>query len=274
MKKKMLYMGLILLFIIFLIVGIPLLINESYKLGCGYITVWSGEDVLGYYGSVLGSIIAVATLTITIIFTRKQIQRESYLTNENNKWSKIESVFADILDGINPIRPLKETMDNGFTDPAKATNILQKYQMNCQMAVDQLNAHLNMVDYPKVKKLIDEITKASDVFFKTTQAQIDNYIKLRDLQHRSVAERMLNLEKTRPGSFSEQELSDSKTMIEKTNNIIYTDIENDLRTLTAEIVREYETTYKELLKCKGATFETINLEVQQTADNMLKFRVR
>ena len=274
MKKKIFYSVIVLLFAIFLIVGVPLIINNCYLENDGYITVWGGDDVLGYYGSVLGSIIAVATLTITIIFTRKQIQRESYLSNENNKWAKIESVFADILDGINPIRPLKETMDNGFTDPAKATNILQKYQMNCQMAVDQLNAHLNMVDYPKVKKLIDEITKASDVFFKTTQAQIDNYIKLRDLQHRSVAERMLNLEKARPGSFSEQELSDSKTMIEKTNNIIYTDIENDLRTLTAEIVREYETTYKELLKCKGETFETINLEVQQTADNMLKFRVR
>lgn len=271
MKKKMLYMGLS-LFVIFLIVGVPLLINESYKSGCGYITVWGGEDVLGYYGSILGSVIAVVTLAITIIFSRKQIQRESYLSNENNKWAKIESIFADILDGINPIRPLKETMDNGFTDPAKATNILQKYQMNCQMAADQLNAHLNMVDYPKVKQLIDGITKASNIFFKTTQAQINNYIKLRDLQHRSVAERMLNLEKDRPGSFSEQELSDSKILIEKTNNIIYTDIENDLRTLTTEVVREYETTYKELLKCKGATFKTINLEVQQTADNMLKFK--
>ena len=273
MKKKIIY-GIIFLFSIALVFGVPIIINECYLKNDGYITVWGGDDVLGYYGSILGSVIAVATLTITIIFTRKQIQRESYLSNENNKWAKIESVFADILDGINPIRPLKETMDNGFTDPAKATNILQKYQMNCQMAVDQLNAHLNMVDYPKVKKLIDEITKASDVFFKTTQAQIDNYIKLRDLQHRSVAERMLNLEKDRPGSFSEQELSDSKTMIAKTNNIIYTDIENDLHTLTAEVVREYETTYKELLKCKGATFETINLDVQQIADNMLKFRVR
>lgn len=46
---------------IFLIVGIPIIINECYKANCGYITVWDGADVLGYYGAILGSIIAVAT---------------------------------------------------------------------------------------------------------------------------------------------------------------------------------------------------------------------
>ena len=64
---------------IFLIVGIPIIINECYKANCGYITVWDGADVLGYYGAILGSIIAVATLAITIVFTKKQIQRDSFL---------------------------------------------------------------------------------------------------------------------------------------------------------------------------------------------------
>ena len=63
---------------IFLIVGIPIIINECYKANCGYITVWDGADVLGYYGDILGSIIAVATLAITIVFTKKQIQRDSF----------------------------------------------------------------------------------------------------------------------------------------------------------------------------------------------------
>lgn len=52
---------------VFLIVGIPLIINESYKANCGYITVWDGADVLGYYGTILGAAIAVVTLAATII---------------------------------------------------------------------------------------------------------------------------------------------------------------------------------------------------------------
>ena len=59
---------------IFLTVGIPIIINECYKVNCGYITVWDGADVLGYYGAILGSIIAVATLVITIVFTKSKFK--------------------------------------------------------------------------------------------------------------------------------------------------------------------------------------------------------
>lgn len=103
----------------FLIVGVPIIINECYKANCGYITVWSGADVLGYYGAILGSTIAVVTLVITIIFTKKQIQRESFLTNETEKWDKLKEIFLQMLSDINPMRVLKNVMDNGVADPAK-----------------------------------------------------------------------------------------------------------------------------------------------------------
>ena len=75
---------------ILLIVGVPLIINECYKANCGYITVWDGADVLGYYGTILGAAIAGLTLVATIIFTKKQIQRDSYLRLETDKLSKLE----------------------------------------------------------------------------------------------------------------------------------------------------------------------------------------
>ena len=127
----------IVIVIIILIIGVPIIINECYKLNCGYITVWDGTDVLGYYGTILGSVISVATLVITIRFTKKQIQRESYLQNEREKLSNLKSIFLEILDSINPILTLKNVIDNGFNDPSKAINILQKYQMNCKTACDQ-----------------------------------------------------------------------------------------------------------------------------------------
>ena len=123
---------------IFLIVGIPIIINECYKANCGYITVWDGADVLGYYGAILGSIIAVATLAITIIFTKKQIQRDSFLKNENEKWDRLKAIFMQTLSDINPMRVLKDVMDNGITDPTKAINLLQRYQLDCKIANDIL----------------------------------------------------------------------------------------------------------------------------------------
>lgn len=96
---------------IFLIVGIPVIINECYKANCGYITVWDGSDVLGYYGTILGSVIAVISIIVTIAFTKKQIQRDSFLKNENEKWDKLKAIFLQILNNINPMRVLKDVMD-------------------------------------------------------------------------------------------------------------------------------------------------------------------
>ena len=58
-----------------LVFGIPILINECYKHG-SYITMWEASDALSYYGAILGASIAVGTLAVTILFTRKQIDSE------------------------------------------------------------------------------------------------------------------------------------------------------------------------------------------------------
>ena len=62
-----------------LIVGVPIIINECYKTNSGYMTIWGAADALSYYGTILGSLVAVATVVVTILFTYKQIQRDSYV---------------------------------------------------------------------------------------------------------------------------------------------------------------------------------------------------
>ena len=162
MSKKTKF--LVVLGAVFLVVGIPIIINECYKADCGYITVWDGSDVLGYYGTILGSVIAVISIIVTIAFTKKQIQRESFLKNEDEKWNRLGEIFLQILNDINPMRVLKDVMDNGFTDPTKAIHLLQRYQLDCKMANDLLNVHLNMSDYPKFKELIDGIATTAEYF--------------------------------------------------------------------------------------------------------------
>ena len=113
--------------VIIFVVGVPIIINECYKSNSGYTTLWSAADVLSYYGTILGALVAITTIIVTIGFTRKQIWREGFLKNEIEKWSKIEGVFAVALDAINPIRPMNEAMDTGMTDPSTAIIAFQKY---------------------------------------------------------------------------------------------------------------------------------------------------
>ena len=257
---------------IFLIVGIPIIINECYKANCGYITVWDGADVLGYYGAILGSIIAVATLAITIVFTKKQIQRDSFLKNETEKWSKIEQTFTGVIDEINPIQVMKDTMDNGITDPGKAMNILHKYQLTCEMAGDQLKGCLSSKDYPYVKHLIDSIVSATKQFVALSQKQINQYSKLLSLKQREVAEKAIEIERQRPGSFSQSDIDEHIKVLEKTKDIKFDSIQMELCLFINETVSISNDVYKPLFEVKNKVFEEINTEVQQRADDILRLR--
>lgn len=262
---------LIILGAVFLIVGIPVIINECYKANCGYITVWDGSDVLGYYGTILGSVIAVISIIVTIAFTKKQIQRESFLKNEDEKWNRLREIFLQILNDINPMRVLKDVMDNGFTDPTKAIHLLQRYQLDCKMANDLLNVHLNMSDYPKFKELIDGIATTAGYFVGISQKEIDQYSDLRIWQHKDTAQEMLRIEKEHPGSFPEDHVALNEEVIEKIKTISYENINLQITQLNTEFVQAYEEKYRALLQLTGSTFEAIAIGTQRQADSMLSF---
>lgn len=69
----------IIVWIFLFTIVIPIAINESYKHGVIYITKWDAADVLSYYGTILSVAATVIAMAITIAFTRKQINRDSYL---------------------------------------------------------------------------------------------------------------------------------------------------------------------------------------------------
>ena len=256
---------------IFFIIGIPVIINECYKANCGYITVWDAPDVLGYYGTVLGSVIAVISIIVTIVFTKKQIQRDSFLKKENEKWDRLREIFLQILNDINPMRVLKDVMDNGFTDPTKAIHLLQRYQLDCKIANDLLNVHLNMSDYPKFKELIDGIATTAEYFVDVSQKEIDQYSDLRIWQHKDTAQEMLRIEKEHPGSFPEDHVALNEEVIEKIKTISYENINLQITQLNTEFVQAYEEKYRALLQLTGSTFETIAIETKRQADSMLSF---
>lgn len=267
--RKIIHIVLIILGATFTIIGIPIIINECYKANSGYTTVWNGADVLGYYGSILGSVIAISTLAITIVFTKKQIQRDNFIKNETEKWAKVEGVFATVLDDINPIRVMKDTMDNGLTDPEKATYILQKYQLTCEMAGDQLTVCLSAKDYPFVKPFVDSIINATKQFVAISQKQIDQYLNLLSLNQRKLAEQAIKIHNQNPDTFSKKDIRKHLETIERTKDIKLDTIKMELCSLINETVSINQSIYKPLLQAKNELFESVNTDIQKRADEIL-----
>lgn len=272
--KKIIKIIIFIIVLCFVVFGIPIIIIECYKVDSGYITTWDASAMLGYYGSILGTSITVITLVATISFTKKQIQRESYLKTENEKWNKLKTIFLDILTNINPIVVLKDVMDNGFINPTKTINILHRYQMNCKSSTDLLNAHLNMNDYPKVKHLIDKIIKMAEEFVNISAEEIEQYSNYLILQHKDSAFQMIEIEKKHPGSFSSEHLATNKEVIEKLKTINGDEINSKLQFLNSEFIRVYGSEYINLLKEIGSTFEILEVETMKEADDLLNFNVK
>lgn len=86
------FIGIILAFLLF---GVPIIINESYKLNGSYITMWTAADVLSYYAVVLTGFIAVITLVITLDFTKKDTDKQLsfYMSQENTPFFIIDNIF-------------------------------------------------------------------------------------------------------------------------------------------------------------------------------------
>lgn len=270
MKKKKCLIVLVVTVIALAVIGAPWLINELYKKGPGYITVWDGADMLSFYGTMLGTGATILALVITITYTRKQISRDSFLKSENEKWARIESVFATALDTIDLMRPLILTMDTGHTDPSAAIFTLQKHIISCKTATDQLNAYLNTNDYPKVKGLIGGITALIEQVEPILQEEVAEYTKTRDLASRDNAEKVLSIAAQNPNAFPRETLDFSKKIIENTNGLQLDDIVEAINKLNEKIISIHNDYYRPLLQLKGSTFEIINTETQKEADNILR----
>ncbi len=73
-KKKVGIIVLAILGFVVLVIGVPLGINAIYQCNTVIIrTQWGAEDVLSYYGAILGAFVTMAGLIITIRFTMRQI---------------------------------------------------------------------------------------------------------------------------------------------------------------------------------------------------------
>lgn len=255
---------------LFLIVGVPIIINELYKRP-GYVTMWSAADMLGYYGTLLGAFVGIATLVMTIWFTRCQIQRESYLQAKKDKWRNIRGIFSEGIDNINPLRPLLEISERQ-SDLLWTMEQLQKYIYACESVIDKLNMHLNAEeDYPKVKHLIRIIIDNSTHYKNLTKKLYTEYAE--HVKDNKTIEVLKKLEDLNSGDLNG-----------KMDNII-SEIKRDVcerakhsgeyifsfARYKKDLLHEYETSYQDILRSVGLTFDVIEKDIQAEANTMLYF---
>ncbi len=71
----------LIVFIIACSVAVPFIINEAYKKGTGYITLWEAKDVLAFYGCFL-SFLGSLSLGIVAIFQNKKANEQTTKANK------------------------------------------------------------------------------------------------------------------------------------------------------------------------------------------------
>lgn len=79
-KKSICTITLLVLGAIIFVFGIPLIINELYKVNAGYVTLWDASDVLSFYAVILSGIISIGILLVTIRYNAKETARQINFT--------------------------------------------------------------------------------------------------------------------------------------------------------------------------------------------------
>lgn len=270
-KNKWIWLLLSLLGVLFAVVGVPVIINECYKTGTGYLTFWGPTDVLSYYGTILGSVIAVATLIGTILFTRKQILRETFLYSEKEKWTKYEECVDRILEDINPITPTNKAADIINTRTHDTTLIFAAYQKVCLTCAGELSLKLPNPSIGKIQQLIDEITSASIKFISSAEAEKAAYALLCAYDNRDTFQKALDLEEQSPNTFDKSFIHTYHEVLEQVNEKTLDDIMAQIKAADKIATKLYFSEYRSLLKLKRETFDEIQKEVQAQANEILCF---
>ena len=120
-----------------------------------------------------------------------------------------QRVFAVGIDSLSPPN------DNyGFI-----LSSFQKYQLDCQIALDKLISFLSSEDYLRIEDLFKKIRQTSDICFEICGEERKIYQKIEDLKSRDSMLQMFELEKSAPNSFSKEDLEYGMKVLRDTSHV-------------------------------------------------------
>ena len=269
MKRKKIRRSLLAAIVaLILIVVIPIAINELYKKNTGYMTIWGAADVLSYYGTILGACVTVGALIVTILFTKKQIQRDSFIKNQEEKWNRIESMVSSSLDRIHPARIIEIILKVTSSNYNEAITAFNLYSLQAKTALDALFGYLSGEDYTRLEPLLLDIQNAAEEYCGIVSKLDFQYQNLELLELRKDAIRINNMARQNPAK-NMADLISSGNFITKTSSLDGTEIQAEINKLSEQLSVLRDTSYRQLLEKKRSTFSEIQDKWAKKADNML-----
>ena len=149
--------------VVVLVVVVPLCINALYKSDKVLMTtVWTGADVLSYYGTILGTIATIVALVCTIMFTRQQIVYEQYVRSETEKWGRMEKLFVTAISLAQPKTLSSIYMDSIARQSVEGCAELMRHMYELQSAIDSIYGVVEEKDEPKVHELLKSIKNVAN----------------------------------------------------------------------------------------------------------------
>ena len=227
-----------------LTIGIPVLINESYKANkVLYTTVWAGPEFLAYYGTLLGAAATIWVLNRTIQFSHRQIRYDKFFQREEAKWRRIESLCDGILKDIKPIK-LNEMYTAALLRGADTmlSPDFTVFVVNMRSSYDSLVSNLSEKDRKPLEQFLSETEKLCLASGRIA----DEYQKI--------------LEKMRQ-------------IVTKYNEPVVSNYLQPLSAQATDLIKQanslQENEYNALLRLKRDCFSAIYIDVEERAEKFL-----
>lgn len=262
-------MGAILAAIVLIFV-IPIVINEIYKSNTGYVTMWKASDVLSYYGTILGACVTICSLAATILFTKRQIQRDSYLKFQEEKWGNIEAHISKAIEDIHPTKLsiiISQAVSNRNAETIAA---IERYSFQAKITLDSLFGFISGEDYKTLEPLLTSIMNAVDQYVDIAGKLNIQYQRLIQLEIRKNAIGIIKTAQQNPVLFKDY-ISESEKTLSETEGITEEMVLEELKALNLLLVSAREKSYREVLEKKRATFSRIKEQQAKEANILLSF---
>lgn len=252
-----------LVILLILVVGVPIIINECYKTG-GYITLWQADDVLSYYGTMLGAGVSVIVLAATILFTRKQIRHDQFINNQSEKWKNAETVIVKAIDAVHPLEITQITYaDIGYEHAGETINKLQRHIMNMKQSLDALNYHLDSAEVKRLSVLVQQILACMEEVEQLANQMAQQLSCIQKNKLHENCKELLQLAMQSPGTVDEKTVYEYQENL-KANPYTAPDvITEEIGNIGLKLVGIYNTTYQSLINKKEKFLAKLGCNTQK-----------
>lgn len=257
--------------LLFLTIGIPIIINECYKAG-GYITLWQAEDVLSYYGTILGATVSVAVLAATILFTRKQIRHDQFVNRQTQKWKSVDAIIIQAIEAVQPLQVAQMVYaDMGYEHAGETINKLQRHIMNMKKSLDMLNCHLDSTEGKRLSVLVQQILLCMEEVESLAQQMVQQLSCIQKNKLHENYKELLRLAVQSPGTVDDNTIQNYQDYLKANPYTSPDKITEEIGNIGLKLVGVYNSTYQSLLNKKREVFFEIERENAETADRILNW---